>query len=243
MRSDFVANVSHELRTPLTVVSGFLEHFNDDAAMPSEQIRHFARLMSDQTARMLSLVDDLLTLSRLEADDVPTSEETIDMTEMLDRLAELARGLSHGRHRIAVRSDGPALRGSRKELFSAFGNLVSNAVRYTPDGGTIDIEWTGPRVDAADGIFSVRDSGVGIAAEHLPRLTERFYRVDRGRSRDSGGTGLGLAIVKHVLLRHQARLGVDSAPGEGSRFYVGFPAWRLIGVAAVRMTTGVPVTP
>lgn len=224
MRSEFVANVSHELRTPLTVVSGFLEHFADDSAMDAEQRSHFARLMSDQTARMLSLVDDLLTLSRLEADDVPASEEELDMEDLLARLLSEAKSLSEGRHRFAFSCLGPSLRGNRKELHSAFGNLVSNAIRYTPAGGDIRIAWT---MDEGAGVFSVRDSGVGIAAEHLPRLTERFYRVDRGRSRDTGGTGLGLAIVKHILLRHQATLAIDSTVGQGSVFRATFPSWRL----------------
>ena len=224
MRSTFVANVSHELRTPLTVVSGFLEHFGDDNAMTGEQRQQFARLMSEQTRRMLSLVDDLLTLSRLEAEDAPASEEDIDMADLLAQLQAEAESLSAGRHRLQVSCSGPGLRGNRKELHSAFGNLVSNAIRYTPTGGDIRIRW---KLRAGLGVFSVRDSGVGIAAEHLPRLTERFYRVDRGRSRDTGGTGLGLAIVKHILLRHQAALLIDSQPGAGSNFRAEFPVWRL----------------
>ncbi len=224
MRSEFVANVSHELRTPLTVVSGFLEHFAEGDAMSSAQQQHFARLMSDQATRMLSLVDDLLTLSRLEAEDAPASEETVDMAELLRQLHSEAQSLSEQAHRLEVHCDGPALRGNRKELHSAFGNLVSNAIRYTPPGGTIRIDW---RVRDGLGIFVVHDSGVGIAAEHLPRLTERFYRVDRGRSRDTGGTGLGLAIVKHILLRHQAALIIESQIGTGSAFQAEFPAWRL----------------
>ena len=224
MRSEFVANVSHELRTPLTVVSGFLEHFADDGAMNADQRQHFARLMSDQTARMLSLVDDLLTLSRLEAEDAPASEEDVDMADLLAQLLAEAKSLSEGRHRIEIACQGPTLRGNRKELHSAFGNLVSNAIRYTPAGGDIVIEWA---VRRGAGVFAVRDSGVGIPAEHLPRLTERFYRVDRGRSRDTGGTGLGLAIVKHILLRHQAKLGIESQVGEGSTFRAEFPGWRL----------------
>jgi two-component system phosphate regulon sensor histidine kinase PhoR len=200
MRSTFVANVSHELRTPLTVVSGFLEHFTDGDAMSAEQRLYFARIMSDQTKRMLSLVDDLLTLSRLEAEDAPASEEEVDMDPLLAQLLSEAQSLSEGRHGLQVLCHGPALRGNRKELHSAFSNLVSNAIRYTPAGGEIRIEW-GTR----DGGRLFRDDSASASpAEHLPRLTERFYRVDRGRSRDTGGTGLGLAIVKHILLRHQA---------------------------------------
>lgn len=219
MRSDFVANVSHELRTPLTVVSGFLEYLTDEGVTSVAERQHFARLMTDQTARMLSLIGDLLTLSRLEAEDAPASEERIDMGDMLARLLSEAESLSGKRHRFTVQSSGHSLRGNWKELHSAFGNLVSNAIRYTSAGGNIAIEW--------NGAFSVRDSGVGISAEHLPRLTERFYRVDLGRSRDSGGTGLGLAIVKHVLLRHQATLGIKSQLCVGSTFSAEFPAWRL----------------
>jgi two-component system phosphate regulon sensor histidine kinase PhoR len=151
-------------------------------------------------------------------------KKNVDMHELLAQLLSEAQSLSEGRHGLEVRCDGPALRGNRKELHSAFGNLVSNAIRYTPAGGKIRIEWgTRDRV----GVFSVHDSGVGIPAEHLPRLTERFYRVDRGRSRDTGGTGLGLAIVKHILLRHQAALQIESRVGEGSTFRAEFPAWRL----------------
>ena len=146
------------------------------------------------------------------------------MADLLAQVLSEGQSLSEGRHRLAVTCRGPALRGDRKELHSAFGNLVSNAIRYTPAGGEIAIEWT---VRDGNGIFSVRDSGVGIAAQHLPRLTERFYRVDRGRSRDTGGTGLGLAIVKHILLRHQAMLAIESQVGEGSTFRAEFPAWRL----------------
>ena len=224
MRSTFVANVSHELRTPLTVVSGFLEHFTDDDTMSAEQRQHFARLMREQTKRMLSLVDDLLTLSRLEAEDAPASEEDVAMDELLAQLLSEGQSLSAGRHRLVVACKGPALRGNRTELHSAFGNLLSNAIRYTPAGGEIRIKW---QVREGAGVFSVRDSGVGIAAEHLPRLTERFYRIDHGRSRESGGTGLGLAIVKHVLLRHQATLVIKSQVGEGSTFRAEFPGWRL----------------
>ena len=228
MRSEFVANVSHELRTPLTVVSGFLEHFVEEVAVDAEQRRHFARLMSEQTARMLSLVDDLLTLSLLEAEDVPASEEEVDMSALLAQLLREGESLSDGRHRISVSSAQQPLRGNRKELHSAFGNLVSNAIRYTPPGGEIQLAWS---VHDGSGVFAVHDSGTGIAAEHLPRLTERFYRVDRGRSRETGGTGLGLAIVKHILLRHQASLHIESQLGVGSTFCATFPASRLLAAA------------
>ena len=227
MRRDFVANVSHELRTPLTVVSGFLEHFTGDAEIPVAQRQRFVKLMSDQSQRMLRLVDDLLTLSRLDADDMPPSEEVIPLAELLPQLVQEGESLSAGRHTISLElANGASLRGNRHELRSALGNLVSNAIRYTPEGGKIELRW---QRRGLDGIFSVRDSGVGIAAEHIPRLTERFYRVDKGRSRESGGTGLGLAIVKHVLLRHQARLEIVSAEGQGSTFSAVFPEWRCAG--------------
>jgi len=227
MRSEFVANVSHELRTPLTVVSGFLEHFAEEATVDAEQRRHFACLMSEQTARMLSLVDDLLTLSLLEVEDVPASEEEVDMPALLAQLLREGESLSDGHHRISMSSAQQPLRGNRRELHSAFGNLVSNAIRYTPAGGAIQLAWS---VHDGSGVFAVHDSGTGIAAEHLPRLTERFYRVDRGRSRETGGTGLGLAIVKHILLRHQASLHIESKLGVGSTFYAVFPAARLVAV-------------
>jgi two-component system, OmpR family, phosphate regulon sensor histidine kinase PhoR len=227
MRRDFIANVSHELRTPLTVIHGFLEHMSDAPVMPAEQARRHIALMVQQSDRMLKLVDDLLMLSRLEGGDSPQREERVDIYALLHALAEDARALSQGRHEIAVRADeGSAITGGADELRSAFGNLVSNAVRYTPQHGHITLAWC---KDAQGvGIFSVLDTGIGIAAEHIPRLTERFYRVDRGRSRETGGTGLGLAIVKHVLLRHQATLEIHSEPGVGSDFKIIFPPWRSI---------------
>ena len=236
-RRDFIANVSHELRTPLTVIHGFLEHMSDAPAVPvapAEQTRRHIALMVQQSNRMLKLVDDLLMLSRLEGGDNPPREERVDVSAMAQTLAEDARALSEGRHHIAV--DVPAgavITGSADELRSAFGNLVSNAVRYTPPDGRITLAW---RIDVQGrGVFSVADTGIGIAAEHIPRLTERFYRVDRGRSRETGGTGLGLAIIKHVLLRHQATLEIQSELGVGSEFSIVFPPWRGI----VEATTSV----
>jgi two-component system, OmpR family, phosphate regulon sensor histidine kinase PhoR len=224
MRRDFVANVSHELRTPLTVVSGFLEHFASGEEIGTAQRQRFVELMHDQSERMLRLVDDLLTLSRLEADELPQNEEYIALPEFLGQLLSEGESLSAGRHELVLEGElHGKLRGSRHELRSALGNLISNAVRYTPAGGRITLRW---QLRGTDGVFSVQDSGVGIAAEHLPRLTERFYRVDKGRSRETGGTGLGLAIVKHVLLRHQAQLEIVSAPGAGSTFSARFPQWR-----------------
>ena len=226
MRRDFVANVSHELRTPLTVLGGFIETLQEIALDRDEQA-HYLQLMGEQSKRMLTIVQDLLTLSSIEASPPPTYE-TVDMVTLLDKLRRDAEALSGGRHRVFLDSDGCGdLRGAEVELASAFGNLLSNAVRYTPSGGSIRICW---RADAAGAEFAVEDSGIGIEPVHIPRLTERFYRVDRGRSRDVGGTGLGLAIVKHALSRHQARLDIRSEPGQGSRFAAVFPPTRVIGV-------------
>jgi two-component system phosphate regulon sensor histidine kinase PhoR len=224
-RRDFIANVSHELRTPLTVIHGFLEHMTDVPVLPAEQARRHISLMVQQSNRMLKLVDDLLMLSRLEGGDTPAREERVDIPPLMQVLADDARALSDGRHQIGVDTAPHAvITGGAEELRSAFGNLVSNAVRYTPQGGRVTLAW---RTDELGrGVFSVTDTGIGIAAEHIPRLTERFYRVDRGRSRETGGTGLGLAIVKHVLLRHQATLEITSELGVGSEFRIVFPAWR-----------------
>ena len=224
-RRDFVANVSHELRTPLTVVGGFLETLADMREPDPDMTRRFIGLMSEQTMRMNRLVEDLLTLSKLESTQTPLREENVNIPELVLGLQREAAALSSGRHRIEVQLDsGDGLQGSAEELRSALGNLVSNAVRYTPEGGTIHIGWH-VREDGAP-IFEVRDSGIGIEPQHIPRLTERFYRVDRSRSRSTGGTGLGLSIVKHVLSRHQAHLEIQSEPGKGSTFRAVFPAAR-----------------
>lgn len=232
MRRDFVANVSHELKTPLTVLAGFQESLADGTVPPdSARGRQALALMQTQTDRMLRLVEDLLTLSQLESTEVPASEAAIDVGALITDMAEEARALSGGRHQITLRVDEPAtLLGNDQELRSAFTNLVTNAVRYTPQGGRVSLAW---RRREGAGVFSVEDSGIGIAAEHIPRLTERFYRVDRSRSRDTGGTGLGLAIVKHVLTHHQATLEIESEPGRGSRFSAVFPAKRVRSRAAV----------
>jgi two-component system phosphate regulon sensor histidine kinase PhoR len=226
MRRDFVANVSHELKTPLTVVSGFTETLEDGwQDMPAEQVKQFLSLAREQAARMQRLIEDLLTLSALET-DAPPPEERIEMAALLAEVREEATVLSAGRHEIILTDRGPAaLLGSAAEIRSAFGNLASNAVRYTPSGGRIELHWQ-TNVDG-EAAFDVIDSGIGIEAQHIPRLTERFYRVDRGRSRESGGTGLGLAIVKHVLERHGGRITVESRPGSGSRFRAVFPARRI----------------
>lgn len=233
MRRDFVANVSHELKTPLTVVLGFIETASDALAdgSPADLAQYLA-MATEQAQRMQHLIDDLLMLSSLET-DAPPAEEVIDMAALLAELQAEAEVLSAGRHRITFASGGvPNLLGSRREIRSALGNLVTNAVRYTPPGGMINLSWTAvPAADASAALgvqFTVTDTGPGIATEHLPRLTERFYRVDRGRSREVGGTGLGLAIVKHVLERHQGLLEIDSEVGKGSIFGVTFPAPRVI---------------
>jgi two-component system phosphate regulon sensor histidine kinase PhoR len=229
-RRDFIANVSHELRTPLTVVRGFLETLEDLEKPDPEMTRRSIRLMAQQTSRMARLVEDLLTLSRLESAQNPLREEDVNVPELLRSLQQDAVALSAGRHRIRLRLETNYwLKGNSEELRSAFGNLVSNAVRYTPEGGEIELSW-----ERRDGhaVFGVRDNGIGIEPQHIARLTERFYRVDESRSRETGGTGLGLAIVKHVLMRHQARLDVDSRPGKGSLFSVVFPDTRLLPARA-----------
>jgi two-component system phosphate regulon sensor histidine kinase PhoR len=226
MRRDFIANVSHELRTPLTVVGGFLETLMDmDGAIP-ENTRGYFTMMSEQTGRMRRLIEDLLTLSQLENGANTPQDSEIDMGAMLNMVMNEALSLSHGRHRISLEAAPDiALMGSPEELHSALGNLVSNAVRYTPEGGEIRITW-GLRGKLP--VFSVKDSGIGIEQKHIDRLTERFYRVDRSRSRETGGTGLGLSIVKHILTRHQAKLEIESVLDKGSTFSVIFPESRLI---------------
>jgi len=236
MRRDFVANVSHEIRTPLTVLAGFIETLQT-LKLSEEERAHYLDLMAQQAARMQALVQDLLTLSRLEGSPAPSRERWVAVGPLLARCEQDARALSqrvlpagstpHEWHfpDEAMRNAAGEIAGDEAELYSALSNLVSNAVRYTPAGGAIEMQWQ----VQADGsaCLCVRDNGPGIAAEHLPRLTERFYRVDRGRSREHGGTGLGLAIAKHALQRHEAQLGITSALGHGSEFCVHFPAARL----------------
>ena len=235
MRRDFVANVSHELRTPLTVIHGYLEMLDAD---DNPEWATLLAEMRQQSQRMTRLVEDLLTLSRLDArDELP--EERVAMQPMLASLAREAEALSGGRHRIVVEdSAGIDLRGSSRDLHSAFSNLLSNAVRYSPDGGEIVVQF----LRDADGgaSLTVRDTGVGIPPEHLPRLTERFYRVSTSRSRDTGGTGLGLAIVKHVLGLHDATLEIESTLGAGSRFRCRFPRARILPRDAAAPVTIAP---
>src|SRR6266516_684209 len=225
MRRDFVANVSHELRTPLTVLVGFLETVRELKLDP-ERSRDYLNLMAEQSRRMQRIIDDLLMLSTLESTPDPPHDEHVNVVLLLSRIHSEAQALSAGRQRITLDAEpGFGLLGTESELASAFGNLASNAVRYTPPGGEVRLIWRGSQKGAE---FTVEDTGVGIEAEHIPRLTERFYRVDRGRSRETGGTGLGLAIVKHALARHQATLEIDSTPGTGSRFIAKFPARRVV---------------
>jgi two-component system phosphate regulon sensor histidine kinase PhoR len=231
MRRQFVGNISHELRTPLTVLSGFLETLKDMDKPAGTDLRAHFQTMYDQTQRMTRLVDDLLTLSRLETTPAARHDENVDVAAMLVPLKETAELLSGPRrHRISLSADsGLRLLGNEEELRSAFSNLINNAVRYTPDGGEIRLNW---KLEGDLPVFSVTDSGEGIAPQHLPHLTERFYRADTARSRETGGTGLGLSIVKHILLRHEARLGIESEIGRGSTFRCVFPATRAVRHAA-----------
>lgn len=225
MRRDFVANVSHEMRTPLTVMMGFLETVQTLDLDPAKK-EEYLDLMMVQGKRMKSLVEDLLTLANLEANAQPAIQSNVSMQAILAMLKNEADALSGNKHVISIENHlQNALLGDERELISAFSNLVSNAVRYTPEGGNIKVIWRDTDDGGAE--FVVHDSGPGIAPEHLPRLTERFYRVDRSRSRETGGTGLGLAIVKHVATRHQAQLLIESTPGEGSIFKIRFPSDRI----------------
>ncbi|MDD5058724.1 MAG: phosphate regulon sensor histidine kinase PhoR [Sideroxydans sp.] len=225
MRRDFVANVSHELRTPLTVVNGFVETLHDMPNLENDMARRALQLMGEQTHRMKSLVDDLLTLSRLENDQNPLREEAVEIRSLMEEVFRQGQLLSDGKHLLQLRVESNAnLLGCREELRSAFTNLLTNAIRYTPQHGEITLRWTEREGQPA---FAVQDSGIGIAAQHIPRLTERFYRVDRSRSRETGGTGLGLAIVKHIAMRHQAKLEVTSEEGKGSTFALLFPVKRI----------------
>ena len=240
MRRDFVANVSHEIRTPLTVLTGFVETLQTLPLNADERGRYLG-LMAQQAQRMQSVVQDLLTLSRLEGSPPPGLAEWMPVKALLQRCEDEGRALSTlltqnqpQPHVLTfpvadkLRAEGE-IAGVPAELQSALSNLISNAVRYTPAGGAITVAWE--RMDDGRAVFSVQDTGPGIAPEHIPRLTERFYRVDRSRSRETGGTGLGLAIVKHVLQRHGATLDITSTLGKGSRFAVTFPANRLRGFA------------
>jgi len=221
IRSDFVANVSHELRTPLTVIYGVSETLGQELGEDPEYARS-VQLLQEQAERMKILVDDLLLLARLETGGAPRDRQWIDVAQLLTVLVEEGRLLSGSRqHEITMEAEpGLMVLGNEKELRSAFANLLANAINYTPDGGQINLHWSS---DALGAHFRIRDTGIGIGAQHIDRLTERFYRVDAGRSKSRGGTGLGLAIVKHVLMRHGAQLTIESEPGKGSLFICSFP--------------------
>ncbi len=234
MRRDFVSNVSHEIRTPLTVMSGFVETILTLDLKP-EEVKHYLKLMSEQTQRMQVLVDDLLTLSRLEGSLPPVSSERVEVHSLLQICFDESQALSctlynHNKlsHQFRLDlniSEGLKLNGSRQELHSAISNLLSNAVRYTPQNKEITLQ--AKLTDKGDLCIAVLDTGIGIAPEHINRLTERFYRVEKSRSRETGGTGLGLAIVKHVAQRHHASLSIESTLGKGSCFTLTFPEHRL----------------
>lgn len=227
MRKDFVANVSHELRTPLTVVVGYLETFTDNAEGINPRWKRALLQMQQQGRRMQSLLNDLLLLARLETSDTAAETKPVAVERMLTAIRQDAQALSGERnHRITLEAlSDRRLLGVEGELRSAFSNLVFNAVKYTPDGGDVHIRWW---VDDNGAHLSVHDNGVGIAPQHISRLTERFYRVDSSRSSNTGGTGLGLAIVKHVLMRHDAELAISSVVGQGSSFTCHFPLKRLV---------------
>ena len=231
MRKDFIANVSHELRTPLTVISGYLETLleaSPDLNLPPVWNKAINR-MQEQSLRMQGLVQDLLTLSRLEAAEIEDNS-SVNLKPLLEGIVEDARALSgENQHKVQLECpDAAELLGCSTELRSAFSNLVFNAVRYTPASGKIKVLWW---QDEDHGHLMVEDNGVGIDPIHIPRLTERFYRVDKSRSHSTGGTGLGLAIVKHIMLRHGGRISISSHPGKGSKFVCHFPKKRLLAKA------------
>ena len=236
-RRDFVSNVSHELRTPLTVITGFLENLGDHEMLDFQR-RPFT-LMQQQAERMNILINDLLTLSRLEMDQTHhVPDKPVAVSELLQRLMDQARALAEQRGGYEIRLEAERelyLLGKESELHSAFSNLIFNAIIHTPPKTRIKVIW---KREGEAGCFKVEDSGPGIAQEHIPRLTERFYRVDKARSRQSGGTGLGLAIVKHVIGRHGGELRIYSQPGEGSRFVCAFPQKMLIEKSRPPQQTG-----
>jgi two-component system, OmpR family, phosphate regulon sensor histidine kinase PhoR len=227
MRKDFVANASHELRSPLTVVSGYLETLGQDPALDPE-LRAPVAEMRRQAERMTTIIRDLLALSRLEETDEVVAGEPIDVAALMAMLRKDVLARAEHPHEVNIRVDSSAqLLGRDSEVHSAFSNLVDNAAKYTPTQGSIAMRWW---TDLDGAHFSVADTGIGIQAEHIPRLTERFYRADSGRSRATGGSGLGLAIVKHVLQRHAANLEIQSTPGTGSTFTCHFPPRRVLAV-------------
>ena len=238
MRRDFVANVSHEIRTPLTVLAGFIETMTNLPLTDVERQRVLL-LMTQQADRMASLVSDLLTLAQLEGSPRPHADRWVALAPLLALVAGEARQLSAGRHTLSFPAGVDVqIAGAQNELLSAVTNLVNNAVRYTPAGGSIDVTWRS--LSDGGGEIAVTDTGPGIAREHIPRLTERFYRVDGSRSRDTGGTGLGLSIVKHVVQRHGGELDIQSQVGQGSSFRLLFPAARVRVGADDALSTSAP---
>ncbi len=227
IRRDFIANVSHEMKSPLTVIKGYVESISDDESEFAEKWRKPLTQIDQQTERLCRIVEDLLQLSGLETSPISDDPSPVDVFALTHSIVAEARELSVGHHDFDTDIE-PRLHllGNFNELYSAFSNLVFNAVRYTEAGGKIKISWSVAPDGAAH--FRVADTGIGIAAEHIPRLTERFYRIDQARSRELGGTGLGLAIVKHVLIRHGATLKVESERGKGSVFTCRFPAERVV---------------
>ena len=237
MRRDFVANVSHEIRTPLTVLAGFVETLQTLPLQEDERSRYLD-LMSQQAHRMQTLVSDLLTLSRLEGSPLPSTFDWVSVPALMAQCEQdgkdLSRVLWMEPHVLKFSSSQACeIAGSASELQSAMSNLIGNAIRYSPADKSVEIRWD--VLTDGSAVFSVRDFGLGIAPEHLPRLTERFYRVDRSRSRETGGTGLGLAIVKHVSQRHGAELEIESTPGKGSKFSIRFPAQRVRAFSAPQL--------
>lgn len=224
MRKDFVANASHELKTPLTVIKGYLETlemFKD--SLPISMQKGIVN-MSEQSERMEQLIEDLLLLSRLESDDKREENQWHKISDLVESIQKVTTPILDEKHNLTINIPEEArLYGSYNELYSAFSNLIVNAIKYSPDGGTIDVSWESSDLN---GVFSVKDAGLGIDPRYIPRLTERFFRVDKGRGSKTGGTGLGLAIVKHVLLHHDAKLQIRSQPGNGSTFSCHFPANR-----------------
>jgi len=228
VRQDFVANVSHELRTPLTVLRGYLETLISKDDEEIEKYQKIFEQMYQHSLRMENIIGDLLLLSRLENDDQPSDENhAVPVAELLTTLCGDAKIISGEKHHAINLELMPelCLKGSDEELKSLFSNFIVNAVKYTPANGIIKVSW---QVENGQAAFSVSDTGIGIDEKHIPRITERFYRVDKARSRDSGGTGLGLAIAKHVLMRHQGELSVESKLGEGSTFKCVFPTIRTV---------------
>ena len=227
MRRDFVGNVSHEMRTPLTVISGYLETLVDNAEDLPPKWRRAINTMAAQSSRMEALITDLILLSRIETGEQTVNDTLTDVDQLLTQICHDARALSgEKQHEISVHiGDHRLLKGDESQLRSAFSNLIFNAVKYTPANGQISVSWSTNREGAH---LSVKDTGIGIDPVHIPRLTERFYRADPSRHKDTGGTGLGLAIVKHVLLNHDGNLEIRSRIGEGSEFICHFPRERLV---------------